>query len=182
MAFPPTNYRRFRSYTHRRIEADSNGNTPPRSTTRARYVCLFLGQVILRKGIARLFQAARLLKHEPVDIRLVGPTDITNLATLMRGLPISWHGSVPRSDVGRHYQDADVLIFPTLSDGFAITQLEAQEWKLPVITTNRCGSVIRNDVDGIVLDDPTPEHICQAIVRISTRAPVACRHVRPGTR
>ena len=39
---------------------------------------LFLGQVNLRKGVARLLQAARTLRDEPVEFWIVGPVQIAN--------------------------------------------------------------------------------------------------------
>ena len=64
-----------------------------------------------------------------------------------------WFGVVPRSDVDKYYREADVFIFPTLSDGFGLTQLEAQSWKLPVIASRYCGEVVREGVNGVVLEE-----------------------------
>ena len=96
---------------------------------------------------------------------MVGRTDILNIVELCRGLPIQYCGPAPRSDVGQFYQDADVFVLPTLSDGFAITLLEAQAWRLPVVATTRCGEAIQNEIDGVVLDDPTAENIAATLRR-----------------
>jgi len=45
---------------------------------------LFLGQVNLRKGVARLLEAARMLRDEPVEFWMVGPVQIANAETLTR--------------------------------------------------------------------------------------------------
>lgn len=126
---------------------------------------LFLGQVILRKGIARLVRAAKLLQLEPIEIRLVGPTDIRNIRELCQGLPVRYCGATPRSDVGRFYDEADVFVLPTLSDGFAMTLLEAQARRLPAITTLRCGEVIKDGVNGIVMEEPTPQQLASSLRR-----------------
>ena len=60
-------------------------------------------------------------------------------------------GQVPRSEIGSYYKEADVFLFPTLSDGFGLTQLEAQHWKLPIIATKNCGEVVRHGETGFVL-------------------------------
>jgi glycosyltransferase involved in cell wall biosynthesis len=136
----------------------------PKSFDRGRPLrVLFLGQVILRKGIARLIRAAELLRNEPIEIQLVGPTDIQNLGELCRGLHVRYSGPAPRSDVERFYDQADVFILPTLSDGFAITLIEAQSRRLPVITTTRCGQVIQDGVNGVVLEFPTGEIIASTL-------------------
>lgn len=64
--------------------------------------------------------------------------------------PVRWIGSVPRSATAMYYQLADVFLFPTLSDGFGLTQLEAQAWKLPIITSKFCGEVVKDRVNGAI--------------------------------
>lgn len=124
---------------------------------------LFLGQVILRKGIARLLDAAKILRTEPVEFRLVGSTDIVNLEELSRGLPVKNFGAVPRSEVESHYREADVFLLPTLSDGYALTQLEALAAKLPLIVSRYCGEAVRHGRNGILLQEPTGEAIASAL-------------------
>ncbi|CAD72658.1 putative glycosyltransferase [Rhodopirellula baltica SH 1] len=141
-------------------------NFPDRFTRERPLRALFLGQIILRKGVARLIDAARELVDEPIEFHLVGPTDIENLSELIDGLPITWHGSAARSQVSQHYRDADVFLLPTLSDGFALTQLEAQAWRLPVVATHRCGSVVEPNVNGLLLDEPTGPAIAAAIASL----------------
>ena len=143
-------------------------------------VVLFLGQVILRKGVARLVEAARLIRNEPVEFRLVGPTDIRNLDDLTRGLPIRVYGSVSRDDVHRHYAEADVFLLPTLSDGFALTQLEAFAWRLPVIASTRCGRVVDHERNGLVLSEPTAEAIAGAVSRLLA-SPALLAELSAGT-
>ena len=43
---------------------------------------LFLGLINLRKGVARLLEAARLLHNEPVEFWMVGPVEIANASTI----------------------------------------------------------------------------------------------------
>ena len=125
---------------------------------------LFLGQVILRKGIGRLLEAMRLLKDEPVELILAGPSEID--CSAWSDLPnVNWIGPVPRSEVGRVYQDADVFILPTLSDGYALTQLEALSHGLPVIASKHCGRAVRHGENGWILDDLAPETIAAGIRR-----------------
>ncbi len=44
-----------------------------------------------------------------------------------------------------------MFILPTLSDGFAITQLEALAQRLPVIVSKNCGDVVLDGVNGVKL-------------------------------
>ena len=125
---------------------------------------LFLGQVILRKGIAAVIEAAKLLSDRPVEFWIVGslgihPPDLAN---------IRWFSPVPRSQVGDYYQTADIFLFPTLSDGFGLTQLEAQAWKLPIITSQNCGQVIEHGTNGLILSEISGFTIYKAICSILT--------------
>jgi glycosyltransferase involved in cell wall biosynthesis len=122
--------------------------------------------VILRKGIARLLDAARELGSVPIEFSLVGPSDISNLSQLLsRHANVRWLGAVPRAEVERYYLEADVFILPTLSDGFALTQLEALARGLPVIATGRCGEAVRHLENGLLLTDPSPGAITEVLLR-----------------
>lgn len=124
---------------------------------------LFLGQVNLRKGVARLLEAARALRDEPVEFWIVGPVQISNAETRAKGATVKWFGPVTRKETAEKYRSADVFILPTLSDGFAITQLEAQAYGLPAISSKCCGGVVENGRNGIILEEPSAACIAAAI-------------------
>lgn len=124
---------------------------------------LFLGQVNLRKGVGPLLDAIRLLQGEPVEFTFVGPVQIAVPADLQNHPAIRWHGPAPRPATGQFYRDADVFVFPTFSDGFGLTQLEAQAWKLPIITTRCCGEVVAPGSNGWMLPEITPHAIADAL-------------------
>ena len=124
---------------------------------------LFLGQVNLRKGVARLLEAAQALRNEPVEFWMVGPRQCRPPEQLRRLKNVRWFGRVAHAKAARYYLDADIFILPTLSDGFALTQLEAQAHGLPVIASRRCGEVVRDGINGIVLEEPTPDAIVVAL-------------------
>ncbi|MBF2066451.1 MAG: glycosyltransferase family 4 protein [Calothrix sp. C42_A2020_038] len=120
---------------------------------------LFLGQIILRKGIFPLLEAAFILRNQPIEFWLVGYQGVD----IPQYPQVKLIGSVSRSATAKYYQQADVFLFPTLSDGFGITQLEAQAWKLPVIASKFCGDVVKHGVNGILLEDVTANAIIQAL-------------------
>jgi glycosyltransferase involved in cell wall biosynthesis len=124
---------------------------------------LFLGLINLRKGVARLLEAARILRDEPVEFWMVGPVEIANASTIADAGRVKWFGPVTRNQAAGFYRNADLFILPTLSDGFAITQLEAQAHGLPVIASKNCGKVVENGVNGIILDEPSAACIAHAV-------------------
>jgi glycosyltransferase involved in cell wall biosynthesis len=124
---------------------------------------LFLGQVILRKGVAALLDAATLLRTHPIEFWLVGSQGISKPQQPELYQQVRWIGAVPRSLTSQYYQQADVFLFPTLSDGFGLTQLEAQAWKLPIIASRFCGAVVKDQENGLILQEVSGETIAQAL-------------------
>ena len=61
--------------------------------------------------------------------------------------------SVPRAELFERYRQADVLVFPTLCDGFGLVVTEAFAHGLPVITTTRAGAadLVRHGENGLII-------------------------------
>lgn len=136
---------------------------PARFTHERPLRVLFLGLINLRKGVARLLEAARTLRDEPVEFWMVGPVEIANASTIADTARVKWFGTATRKQAAEFYRKADLFILPTLSDGFAITQLEAQAHGLPIIASKSCGRVVENGVSGMILDEPTAASIAAAV-------------------
>lgn len=147
---------------------------PPSFSVERPLRVLFLGQINLRKGVAHLLEAVKLLSGEHVELWFVGPMQISVPEELRRHPQIKWFGVAPRNKVESYYRDADVFILPTLSDGFGLTQLEAQAWKLPVIASRYCGEVVRDGVNGVVLEDVSGAGIAKVLGEL-LRAPERLR-------
>ena len=154
------------AYSTDRNDSNLSARTFPASFTADRPLrVLFLGQAIPRKGIFRLLDAAELLVNEPVEFLVIG--EAGPLAEqLKRHRNVVAAGAVPRAEVHRYYSSADVFLFPTLSDGFGLTQLEAVRWGLPIICSDRCGQVVEHGVSGLVLDDVTGPTIAAAVQEV----------------
>lgn len=144
--------------------AQSFERTYPKSFSSERPLrVLFLGLVTLRKGIAALIEAVKQLEGEPIEFWIVGAQEIRIPEDMKNHPQIRWIGPVPRSQVQTYYRQADVFLFPTLSDGFGLTQLEAQAWHLPIIASQNCGEVVRDGINGIVLSSTSPLDIALSL-------------------
>ena len=128
---------------------------------------LFLGQVNLRKGIQYLIEAAGLVDPKNVVFNIVGPIQIAEHAVSAAPANVRFHGPVSRADAVSHYRRADIFVLPTLSDGFAITQLEAMSHGLPVITTPNCGEVVTDGVDGFLVPARDPAALAAAFMLLA---------------
>jgi len=142
----------------------SEARAPSKESSQTELRVLWLGQVNLRKGIQYLVEAAWELRDAPVRIDVVGPLRITDEAVKKAPSNMSFHGRVPRDETPRFYRNADVFVLPTLSDGFALTQLEAMAQGLPVVTTPNCGRVVTDNKDGLIIPPRDEESLAEAIV------------------
>jgi glycosyltransferase involved in cell wall biosynthesis len=75
-------------------------------------------------------------------------------------------GKVLREEALRLFRESDVFVLPTMSDGFALTQLEAMTFGMPVIATRRCGEVVEDGVDGLIVPAGDSEALAGAIARL----------------
>jgi len=137
---------------------------------------LFLGQVIVRKGIHYLMAAARKLEKANVHFHVVGPVGISAAAVNSAPRNITFHGRATRDQAGAWYQGADLFVLPTLSDGFAITQLEAMSYGLPVITTPCCGDVVSEGLDGFIVPPRNSDALANVLLRYLTEPELLLAH------
>jgi glycosyltransferase involved in cell wall biosynthesis len=75
-------------------------------------------------------------------------------------------GPVDKATAEALYRESDVFLFPTLSDGFGLTQLEALGAGLPVIASRNCGAAVEHGVSGIVLPEVIPEILADEIMKL----------------
>lgn len=103
---------------------------------------LYLGRVDEGKGLFDLLNAhKRLHKTHPTVLRIVGDGELTDtLRDRVNELGTADHvefvGSVPHSEVQRHYRAADVYCLPSYSEGFPLGNIEAMACGLPVVSTD----------------------------------------------
>jgi glycosyltransferase involved in cell wall biosynthesis len=127
---------------------------------------LWLGSVILRKGIQYLIEAAKLIDPSRFKFVIAGPIGITPTALATAPTNMSFIGKITRDQTDKIYQQADVFVLPTVSDGFAVTQVEAMSKGLPVITTPNCGEVVTDGRDGLIVPACDSSALARAMQRL----------------
>ena len=152
---------------------------PAAFTSERRMRVLFLGQINFRKGAMQLFDAVKRMAGEPVEFWFVGPLQVDIPHEIKD--KVKWFGVAPRSEVAHYYRDADVFILPTFSDGFGLTQLEAQAWKLPVIASKYCGDVVTDGVNGRILESVSATAIGDVLCELM-RSPETLRAMSEKSR
>jgi len=149
-------------------EASSPSERVPRARSQ-RLQVLWVGSVNLRKGIQYLIEAARQLHQNnvPVDLTVAGPVMISERAVKIAPPNVTFLGRVTRERTEELYRQADVFVLPTVSDGFAIVQLEAMAQGLPVITTPNCARVVENGRNGLLMPAGDGAALADALTRMS---------------
>jgi glycosyltransferase involved in cell wall biosynthesis len=127
---------------------------------------LFVGSVAAFKGVPALLESLDHLGDAPIEVRLVGPLAATIPQKFLGDRRVKIIGAVSRSDTMDHYRDADVLVFPSHSDGFGMAQVEARGWRLPIIASRACGRVVRDGIDGLLLPEVAAEAIATALRQV----------------
>jgi glycosyltransferase involved in cell wall biosynthesis len=128
---------------------------------------LWLGSVVLRKGIPYLVEAARMLSAADIEVTVAGPIGITDEAVARAPDNVTFVGTVPRDRVSALYRAADVFVLPTLSDGFGITQVEAMAHGCPVIATLNCGRVVTDGEDGRIVPPRDAGALAEALAALA---------------
>ena len=132
-----------------------------------RLTVLWLGTVSLRKGIPYLIEAARQLRGRPIDVVVAGGLQVSDEAVRSAPPNVRFTGRVLRGDAAAAYAAADLFVLPTISDSFALTQVEAMAHGLPVIATPRCGRVVTDGVDGRIIPPADADALAAAIAGLA---------------
>jgi glycosyltransferase involved in cell wall biosynthesis len=127
---------------------------------------LWAGTFSIRKGAHYLLEAWRSLRLDGhAELLVLGAMTLPD--ELVANLPqsITIRSSVPRSELYVNYSRADVLVFPTLADGFGMVVTEAFAHGLPVITTARAGAadLVRHGANGLIIEAASADAIAQSI-------------------
>ena len=103
---------------------------------------------------------------------MAGPLEISGAAAASAPANVRFVGRVTRDGTDTCYRQADLFVLPTVSDGFAITQVEAMARGLPVITTPNCGQVVTPGVDGLLVPAGDALALAEAIARLDADRPL----------
>jgi glycosyltransferase involved in cell wall biosynthesis len=116
---------------------------------------LWVGQPIARKGFPQFLKAAGRMPHHSVELALVFPSTAT-IAIPQRAdfPPVCLHSHVTGEELRSLYLAHDVLVMPSLYEGFGMVYAEALNAGLPVICTPNTGvaTLISQGIDGWVID------------------------------
>ncbi|MDB5287265.1 MAG: glycosyl transferase family 1 [Mucilaginibacter sp.] len=129
---------------------------------------LFVGGLSQRKGIADLFAAVNKLGRH-VELTIVGSKTGNDCPALDTELARhKWIPSLPHAGILKIMKEHDVLVFPSLFEGFGLVITEAMAQGTPVITTERTAGpdVIEHDNNGWLIKAGDEQDIQHAIEKL----------------
>lgn len=129
---------------------------------------LFVGGLSQRKGIADVFAVADKF-HSHVSLTVVGYKASNNCSVLDQNLSKhTWIPSLPHDKILELMREQDVLLFPSLFEGFGMVITEAMSQGTPVITTDRTAGpdIINHGENGWLVEAGSTIALEQCIERI----------------
>jgi len=151
----------------------------PNSRSRARVV--FTGTLTPRKGVISLIRAwPRVAAVDPeAELHIYGKDtrrdDGSSVEAALRALvarrvrkTVWFHGHVPHSQVIAALRTAAVGVFPSYAEAFALAPLEAMALGCATVYARRGSGpeLIRDGVDGLLVDPDSPAEIAAAISQL----------------
>ncbi len=130
---------------------------------------IFVGLLSQRKGLSYLFEAVEKL-GKSVELTVVGRLTGSECAPLEAALGRHRYlESLPHEEVLREMRAHDVLVFPSLFEGFGMVITEAMSQGLPVITTpNTAGpDCIEDGRDGFIVPIRSSAAIAEKLTFLS---------------
>jgi glycosyltransferase involved in cell wall biosynthesis len=125
---------------------------------------LWAGTFQLRKGAHYLLEAWRRLPQAAAVLNVYGAVELPERLLQSPRANIVFHGSVPKPMLFKAYEAADILVFPTLSDGFGMVVTEAMAHGLPVITTEQAGAAdLVTPDNGLIIPAADPGKLADAL-------------------
>lgn len=138
---------------------------------------LFLSNLIVSKGVIVLLDALKILKELSVRFTcdfVGGETDELNAERFAeevkrRGLEghVFYAGRKYGSEKTPYFENADVFAFPTFyhNEAFPLVNIEAMEFKLPIVSTNEGGipDMVVNGENGLICERNNAESLATAL-------------------
>ena len=124
---------------------------------------IFSGALIERKGIHHLLEAWHRLNLPNAELWLLGSVHEEAKSHLQK----FWRDSIRvlgfKRDLENYLNQGSVYVFPSRLEGSAKTIYEAAASGLPMITTREAGDVVRDGVEGIIVQPGDVDAIAAAI-------------------
>jgi D-inositol-3-phosphate glycosyltransferase len=146
-------------------------------------LALFVGRFDSMKGLDRLIEAMRYLKHRRhLRLIVVGGDGIhTPEGQTLRGLArtfgvedsIAFIGRIEQKDLPAYYNAADVMVMPSHYESFGLVSLEALACGIPVVATpvGVMDTIIKEGQNGQLVGNGDAKLLAKAIDKVTSLSP-----------
>lgn len=139
---------------------------------------LFLSNLLISKGVIVLLDALKILKEkeytfvcqfiggETAEINAVQFFEEVNKRELSD--LVTYVGRKVREEKEAFFRQADIFVFPTYYETFGLVNLEAMEYKLPVISTNEGGipDIVKDGENGLICEKQNLVSLADCIAKL----------------
>jgi glycosyltransferase involved in cell wall biosynthesis len=134
---------------------------------------IFIGQLIERKGILTLLEAIKTLsiQTQSFHLSIIGTGE---LAYFSKGFIeqnqlqhlVTLQGVVSSDEVPNYISKADLLILPSLFDGWGMVVNEALQCHIPALVSDQCGAkeLIKNKHNGLIFKAKDVESLTEQLL------------------
>lgn len=131
-------------------------------------VFLYVGQLILRKGVGELLDAWKRAALPDATLLLVGSGSQEEALKAEAPEQVRFAGAVEYDALAPYYASADCLVIPTLEDNWSLVVPEAMACGLPVMCSryNGCHPELVKPENGWVFDPLDVEDTCSTLRRV----------------
>lgn len=135
------------------------------------FTIVHTGGLSLRKGAPYLLEAFRIIRKEVPNavlrVKRHLRDDVLEIVRRHADLPVEWSDYLDFNQHVQRYQSSDLLIFPSVEDGFAFVVAEALACGLPVITTPNTGAsdLIQPGINGEIVPIRDAQALAEAALK-----------------
>jgi len=134
------------------------GSPPPsvfnvHKSVQGRLRVLYVGSLTQRKGLSYAIDAVKIMGDQ-VSFTIVGRRPVNDCIPLNLALSqYTWYETLPHNEILLLMHQHDVLILPSLFEGYALVISEALSQGLPVIATFNSGATesVRHGIEGFIV-------------------------------
>ena len=135
---------------------------------------IFVGQLIERKGIFTLLEAIKnsIKITQNFQLNVIGTGDLTTsikqyIQTHYLQNFITLQGAVDSQNVAQYIQKADLLILPSIFDGWGMVVNEALQNQVPVLISDQCGAkeLIEHGKNGLIFEAQNVESLTDELLK-----------------
>jgi glycosyltransferase involved in cell wall biosynthesis len=128
---------------------------------------IYVGTLSIKKGIFYLLEAFKKLKFKNKKLTLIGNIDHTIKDKLAKYLSneIEYLSPIKNYLLTKYYSEANVLVQPSIDDGFSMVVAEALACACPVIATENTGAtdLFKDGQEGFIIKSKSVEEIYEKL-------------------